>query len=149
MTTIPTTRQTLPTTALALLLLAASLGCGGGGGSSSPTEPTNQQLLSLEVFVRNVDGLDTLEELSLAFDGVLQGTTSLSPASSTTPPMHFSVNQATPGRHVLRATVLRQTDSPSRYVMTATGTWGSLPVAADGTATEVATEGDLEVFIDL
>jgi hypothetical protein len=107
----------------ALLAIGSVLAAcgGGGGGGRSPLDPT--PTLAIEAVVVNADGLPTVMRIDLAFDGVHQGTAVAGTATTgttTSPSMHTTVT-AGPGAHSLRATIVAQTVSPSRYTLSATG----------------------------
>ncbi|HEX6199492.1 MAG TPA: hypothetical protein VF150_04445 [Thermoanaerobaculia bacterium] len=135
-----------PTTAFLLLAMAA---CGGGGGGSdSPTTPNPVQLLMMELLLENADGLPTLEQVTVTFDGIHQGTGGGTGPSVSSPPMHTNP-AAAPGVHVLKVTVDDQTTSPNRYTLSGTARWGTRDIAIGPTTATLRTGESIEVEITL
>lgn len=133
--------RTAPLVALLVLgsLLAA---CGGGGSSPSEPPPT----LTVEALVVNADGLSTLLRLEMHYDGALVGSTGTgAAATASTPVMHMRGVSAAPGPHVVRAVVVDQTVSPSRYTLTATADRNGQRTNLGSVTGSVASGGTLEI----
>jgi hypothetical protein len=129
---------------LAALLAFATLSTACGGGGSSPSEPA--PTLTIEALVVNADGLSTLLRLDMHYDGArVGGTGTGTAATASTPLMHMRGVSAAPGPHVVRAVVLEQTVTPSRYTLTATADRNGQRTALGSVTGTVATGGSLEI----
>ena len=131
------------TVPLAALLALGSLFAACGGGSS-PSEPP--PTLIVEALVVNADGLPTLRRLEMHYDGTLVGSTGDGTTGvSSTPVMHMRGVSAAPGPHVVRAIVVDQTVSPSRYTLSATADRNGQRTNLGSVTASVATGGTLEI----
>ena len=132
------------TARLAALLVLGSLLAACGGGGSSPSEPPPTMVV--EALVVNADGLSTLFRLEMHYDGALVGSTgSATEATASTPLMHMRGVSAAPGPHVVRAVVVGQTVSPSRYTLSATADRNGQRTNLGSVTASVATGGTLEI----
>ena len=133
-----------PTARLAALLVLGSLFAACGGGGSSPSEPP--PTLVVEALVVNADGLSTLLRLEMHYDGTLVGGTGTgTTATASTPVMHMRGVSAAPGPHVVRAVVVDQTVSPSRYTLSATADRNGQRTNLGSVTASVVTGGTLEI----
>ena len=131
---------------VSLILFPLFLACGGGGGGQSPTEPTDVRRLALEFRIEHADGSATLERVEIALDGSVIGTATSDPSPFQSG--HFE-RPSGPGNHVLRATVIEQTASPSPYRLSATGTWGTTPVSFGPVSANLETGQSMELSFGL
>ena len=134
------------TTRLAALLVLGSMLGACGGGNSSPSDPT--PTMAIEALLVNADGLATLIRVDLHYDGVFQGSAGGSETSPQSPPMHTTVS-APAGAHVLRAIIVDQRASPSRYTFTATGTRNGQNRNLGSVTATVATGGAIDLAFTL
>lgn len=133
---------------LAALLALGPLLAACGGGGSSPSEPPPTMVV--EALVVNADGLATLLRLEMHYDGALVGGTGTgTAATASTPLMHMRGVSAASGRHVVRAVIVEQTVSPSRYTLSATADRNGQRTSLGSVTGSVATGGTLEIAFTL
>jgi hypothetical protein len=104
--------------------------------------------MAIEALLVNADGLATLIRVDLHYDGVFQGTAGGSDTSPQSPPMHTTV-PAPAGAHVLRALIVDQRVSPSRYTFSAAGTRNGQTVELGSVTASVATGGTIDLAFTL
>ena len=135
------------TARLAALLALATLFAACGGGSSTSDPP---QIMTVEALVANADGLSTLLRLEMHYDGALVGATGTGTAgTATTPLMHMRGVSAASGPHVVRAVIVDQTVSPSRYTLSATADRNGQRTNLGSTTAAVVNGGALEIRFTL
>lgn len=109
-------------TSLRMVVLCAiaslSLACSGGSdGNGSPTEPAVRRDVVIGFYVWNVARQRTLQETRLLLNDQVVATFTATGNGASEAFMTGTVRGVTTGTHTLTVTIVRQTRTPTRYLM--------------------------------